>query len=503
MLSDFIYILPEAILALTLAFVIAAEVTYHGEQVRLVTITAIVGLAGALVQTLIGYQRGSVEIFGHSLVIDGLTFFFRLLFIGLGGFAIAISTFGKEIGRARRSEYCALVLAGVLAMSLSASATDLVLAFLSLQFVNLICSFAAGYRKNSVLSTEAGVKYLLLSVVCGALFLYGVAVLFSWTQTLNLYEIHRLLLKTPLSREAGLSVFVLTFLALVFQIGGFPMHFWAPDVLEGAPTSASPLVALGPRLAGFAVALRYLVFVFAQPSLVRGQWLALGSVDWPTIVAFMACITSCAGSLLALRQNSAKRMMGCLLVAETGQLMIGLLVLDESAISALLFNLTIELFAVCGVFFVLSLFYESLKSDRFEDLKGVLHRAVPETMALVIFLFSITGLPPGPSFFGKFALIDAAVRHGRLVLALSTIVSMGVSVAAVARLCFAMTGGQQARIGTPSLFVGTDGTRTSGVRSVLRRRAMLVALAGPMLLMSLFSQWVLNWAGKSLALILW
>jgi proton-translocating NADH-quinone oxidoreductase chain N len=503
-LSDFVHILPESILALTLAFVIAAEVTYHGEQVRLVTITAVTGLAGAFMQTLIAYQRGSVEIFGHSLVVDGFSFFFRLFFIALGIFAIAIGTFGHEIGKSRRSEYCALVLAGVLAMCLSASATDLILAFLCLQLINLIAAFVAGYRKGSILSTEAAVKYLLLSVVGGAMFLYGLAILFSWTQSLNLYEIHRVLLKTPMPAEAGLAVFVLTFLALAFQVGGFPAHFWAPDVLEGAPTPASPFLALGPRVAGFAVALRYLIFVFAQPALAQGQWQALGSVDWPAIVALMAGITSCVGSLLALRQTSAKRMMGCLLVAETGQLMIGLLILDETTISALLFNLVIELFAISGVFYVLSLFYEKLRSDRFEDLKGVLHRAVPETMALVIFLFSITGLPPGPSFFGKFALIDAAVRHGRILLATTTIISIGVSVAAVARLCFAMTGGQPARVGTPPLFAATRGAAgIGGMGALVRRRGMLIALVGPMLLMSIFSQWVLNWAGKSLALILW
>lgn len=494
-MREFVAILPEVILALTLAFVVAAEITYHGERVRLVSATALTGLAAAFFQTVITYRLGALQAFGGTLSIDGLSLFFKLLFIILAGLAVITSTQTREIPRERQTEYLSLILASTLAMSLAASSADLLLAFLSLQFMNILAYFLAGYGKRSELSAEAAVKYMAFCSIAGALLLYGFAFLFSSAHTFNIYDIHKALVASPLSRESMLAIFMLLFLALSFQFGAFPMYLWAPDVLEGAPTPSSAFLSFGTRAAGFAIALRFLIVMFAQPGSLEGQWQVLGALDWTRVVALVAGITMLVGSLLAVRQKAAKRMVGCLVVAETGFLLMGLLVLDQVGVAALLYNLVVELFALMGTFYVLAFFFDELQSDRLEDLKGMLGRAVPECICLVLFLLCLIGLPPMPGFIGKFALIGAVVRHQWPVLAIVAILSMTLSTAAVARLAYHLIGDFRAFVET-----GASGSIIAANR---QRQAFLLGMIIPMLMVGVFAEFVLNWAGKSLGFILW
>jgi NADH-quinone oxidoreductase subunit N len=494
-MREFVLILPEVILALTLAFVIAAEITYHGEQVRLVAATTLIGLAAAFVQTLITYQYGATQLFDHALSIDGLSLFFKLIFITLAALGVFTVLQTREIPKVRQTEYLALLLASTLGMSLAAASADVLLAFLSLQFVNILAYFLAGYGKRSVLSAEAAVKYMTFCSVAAALLLYGLAILFSSTHAFNIYEIHHALVASPLSRDSMLAIFMLIFLAFSFQIGAFPMYLWTPDVLEGAPTPASAFLSFGSRAAGFAVALRFLIVIFAQPGKIEGQWQVLGEVDWTRIVALVSGLTMVVGSLLAIRQKAAKRMVGCLVVAESGFLLMGLLVLDQVGVAALLYNLVIELFALMGTYYVLAFFYDELQSDRLEDLRGLLGRAVPECICLVLFLLCLIGLPPMPGFLGKFTLIGAVVRHQWPVLAIVAILSMTLSTVAVARLAYHLIGDYRKYVET-----GSPGSHIPPSR---QRQAFLVGLIVPMMMVGVFAEFVLNWAGKSLGFILW
>lgn len=489
-MKEFFLILPEICLALTLACVIAGEITYSGEQVRLIGATALLGLSGAFIQTIISYGYGPAMVFGGVLSIDGFSLFFKLLFMILGIIAIFSVSLSKEIAQSRRTEYFALILSSILAMSLVASAADMVLAFLSFLFMNIISFFLAAYGQRSVLSTEAAVKYLAFGGVANALLLYAFAILFASTHTLNIYEIHKALVLAPLSLPVMLVVFILCFLSLSFQMGTFPMYILVPDVLEGAPTPVSAFLSVGPRAAGFAFATRLLIVVFAQPTAVAGRWQVLGEVNWTEIVSVVSGLTMLVGSLLAFRQKGAKRLVSDLVVAESGFLLMGLLVLDEVGIAALLYNLVVELFALTGTFYVLAFLYDELKSDRLSAMRGMFRRAVPECICLVIFLLCLVGSPPMPGFIGKFTLIGAAIRHQRLALAMVAIVSMVLSTAAVARLSYHLIGHFRESSSSP--------VAESGWRKML-----LAALVIPMALVGVFANFVLGWAGQSLGFIFW
>ncbi|MDR3607467.1 MAG: NADH-quinone oxidoreductase subunit N [Oligoflexia bacterium] len=490
-MREFVLILPEVILAVTLAFVVVAELTYHGEQLRFVTVSTLLGLVAAFVQTFTTYRHVPVAVFSGAVSIDGVSLFFKLLSIALAGLSIVAASHSEEIPPGRRTEFSALVLAATLAMCLAASASDMLLIFLSLQLLNIVVFFIAGYGKRSLFSIEAGVKYLIFSGVAGVLLLYGLAVLFSITHSLNIYEAHRAFMVASVPRTQVLIIFMLIFLSLGSQVAGFPMYLWAPDVLEGAPTPASGFIVVATRMTGFAIAIRFLIGVFAQSSLTNGNWEIVGDFNWPTIVAVVSGITMLVGSFLALRQNRAKRMVGCLAITQSGFLLLGILVLDQVGVAALLYNLVIELFAFVGIFYILSYFYEQLHSDNLNDLRGMLNQSVPECICLVLFLLCLVGMPPAPGFIGKFTLIGAIVRHQWWGLATLAILSSALSTVAIARLAFHLIG---------------DATLLKKFQSESRsfeRKAFLVVLLVPMLLAGLFANSVLNWAGKSLSYILW
>ena len=482
--------MPEIFLVLTLTLVIIGEITYFGEQVRLSIGTTLLGLAAAFVQTLFIYEAGAKQVFGGSLSIDGFSLFFKLFFIFLAILSVVLVSQSEEITSSRRSEYCALILASTLAMCLVTSAADFVLIFLSLLFLNVMNYFLSAYGWRSILSTEAAVKYLAFGSVALALLLYAFAILFAYTHTLNLYQMHQALVAHPLPFQVMLVVFVLSLLAFSFQMGSFPMSLVTPDILEGSPTPVSAFLSLGARAAGFAIAIRFFIVVFAKPGDAPGQWSVLGALNWTEIISFLAALTMLVGSLLSFRQKGAKRLVGYLVVADTGYMLLGLLVLDEVGIAALLYHLVIELFALMGSFYVLAYFYDELKTDRLVDLKGMLKRAVPECICLILFLFCLVGSPPTPGFIGKFALIGVAIRHHHLVLAWIGMISMVIATGSVLRLAFHLVGDFKDAVGSP-------------LKSQISRKAILTLLIVPLVFVGIFADFVLRWAGQSLGFIFW
>jgi len=489
-LKEFLLLLPELFLLLTLAGIIIGEIGYRGEKIRLTSATALIGLVGAFVQTLLTYQYGATQIFHGAVAVDGLALFFKLFFILLALLTIGTSVRAKEIAAEKRAEYYGLVIASTIAMCFVASASDLLLVFLSLQLMNVLSYFLAALGKKSSYSAEAAIKKMAFGSLAAVLLLYGIGILFAYTRVLNIQEMHKVLTAAPLAKDIGAVVFMLIFLALSFQIGAFPMHLWAPDVLEGAPTPASAFISVGSRAAGFALALRFFIIVFAQPVLSEGEWTPLGGFDWTKVVALISGLTMVIGSLLAFRQVGAKRLVACLVVAQTGFLLMGLLVLDRIGIASLLYNLVIELFALVGVFYVISFFVDELNSDRLEDLKGMLAKRVPESIALILFLACLVGVPPLPGFIGKFTLIGAVISHQWYSLAAIAIIAIAIGTIATARLAFSLVGDFRKQ---KEELILPDTART----------VSLLLLFIPMLLAGVFAQTLLSWAVQSLNFVIW
>jgi NADH-quinone oxidoreductase subunit N len=370
-------------------------------------------------------------------------------------------------------------------MDLAAASNNLLLSAVCLVGTNVLLHLLSGFGVRSAFSAEAAVKHLVFTSVAAALFFYGCALVFGATGTLNLTEMHASLLERPLPPSVAVTVFTVFFLAICSQLAAFPMHFWAADVLEGAPTPVSAFVSVGSPALGIAIGTRLLVSLFVR-SVGDGAWEPMGVEKWPEVLGWVAGGSMAVGTLLALRQSGAKRLVGSLVVAQTGFLLIGLLELDRVGLAALLYGLLVELFAVLGCFYLIGFFQDRLGSDRLQDWKGMLRRSLLEVLALVFFLGSLVGAPPFPSFIAKFALVGAALEQQRFLLATVAIGSWGLSWVAVTRIVFVLVGD----------FRGSG--YSASVWKVSRRVDLLLFFL-PLVLLGLFADRAMLWARGALS----
>ena len=490
-MNTFISLLPEVILALTCVALIVAELTYHKEKIRTVLGIGLLGLSAALAEVLLLQSAVPVKFFDDMLVLDGVAIFFKLFSIVTAMLVLIVASQSKQIPEGRRTEFFVFTIGSCLSMCLVASSVHLMASFVALQMMNTIHFFVAAYSKDRAATTEAAVKYFIMSAFASVLYLFACAILFQHAQTLDLALVPVALTNQPLPPQAAVLVFVLFFLSISFYIGAFPMHFWMADTLEGAPTPSSVLLSLGVPAMGFVVALRWFLVFFQHPGM-PAPVPPFGAFAWAEWVAVASAATMLIGALMAFRQTSAKRMLAFLIVSHSGHLLMSLLSLNERGVGALLYSLLVDLFSLVGVFFVLSALSDRLQTDNLKKLQGSLARAVPEWACLLIFLACFLGFPPLPGFIGRMALIGAVHDQGWHLLTLVAVGSSVLAIASFAKLAYSLCG------------KFTDTAMSAPVQlTTSSQRLVLFSLLLPVVWLIVFADAIFQWAGESIQTILW
>ncbi len=488
-MKELVFLLPEIYLVITALALVVNEVSYHGEHVRVLHATALLGIAGALLQVFVNYTFVP-ELYLQSLLVhDAFTLFFQIIFLLAAGITVYASKKSQEIYIENRSEFCAMVLGISALLMLAASSAHLLLTFCSLQGALVLGYLLIAQKKQSHHATSAAVKKMGMATLFLLFVGFGTLILFATTKTLHIYDIHKLMMTAELPDKTLTVAFTLLFLGIGAQMCLFPNHLWGADAYEGASTAASGFLSVVLRASGFAVLLRLVIVIFSKNSEFPGVWTPATPFDWRWMIASVSGLSLISGALLAYSQVHARKLFASLIVTQTGFLMLGLLTLDEVGFSSLLFNIAAEVFAVLGAYAALSYFIDRVESDRFENLNGAVARSVPEGLCLIFFLLSWVGLPPFPGFIGKVTLISAAVRHGWNIVAIVAVFSSLLCTMAMARFIFQLMSDFK-KDAVPLIPNGGH-------------RVMLLALMVPLLLMSVFSEWLLQFAGQSVQLIFW
>ncbi|MEN9722927.1 MAG: NADH-quinone oxidoreductase chain dehydrogenase chain chain [Pseudomonadota bacterium] len=491
-MSSFAQLLPEAYLFATVLGLILGESANFGEKLRLVLPTSLLGIAGAAIQTVLAYQGGPAEFFGGTIVLDGFALFFKLAFLVLAAIVVCSACLGEEIAEGLRAEFCAILLLGTIALMVAASATSLFVILIALQLAGGCGYFLAGFNRDASGASKAALKWFFCSLFSGAFLLFGFLALFVLAGTANVQEIHHQLASHGVSSTVALFSFAVVFLGLSLPLFVFPSQFWVPEVLEEANSPAGAYLVLGLRAGAFAVATRIWVAVFSVPGASGGVWAPLSGWDWTAWIALSAGLTMILPALLAIRQTHAKRLLACMAVAQSGFLLLGLLVLEEVGFAAVLFNLLVDLLAFGGLLFVLSLCMGRGRSAELKDLRGALRGRPWEAVLFVVFFVAWLGIPPFAGAIGRFALIGAAVRREWFTLAFLSLLAMALSVGAAGRLMLSLLhlGGE-----LPSSH--SEG----GIELSSERRGFLLALLIPLVGATVFANSLLQWAGQSLKFI--
>lgn len=368
---------------------------------------AIGGLILALVVTasLLGSQGA---LFSGMLVVDPFALYFKIIACLATGLVILSSIAFMKTKTPYRGEFYSLLLLATLAIALLAGASDLVMIYLSLEFLSLTSYVLVGYLRGDPKSSEGGIKYFLYGAVTSAMMLYGISLLYGITGSTNLAEIGTALL-VPASPAASTPWLILP--AVIFMLAGFgfkislvPFHQWTPDAYEGAPTPIAAFLSVGPKAAGFAVLIR--VFLTALPAY---------QIDWLAILAGISLVSMTFGNLVAIQQTNIKRMLAYSSIAQVGYILLGVVAAGPGTvgITGVLLFILAYLFTNLGAFVAVVAFSHVTGSDQIADYAGLIRRAPLLAAALVVFFMSLAGIPPTGGFLGKLFVFGAVIQMGQ------------------------------------------------------------------------------------------
>ena len=402
-------ILPQISLVVLALIVLAYDLVLRdGEKRGLGWLTA-GGLMLVLVITLVFSRPGeeSVQIWGGMLRHDWLSFSFTVLFI-FG--AAATSLFAMEMkSLGQKGEFYLLLLVSTMGMSLMASSADLVMLFLAIETTSIPLYILAGFYKQDNKSTEAGYKYFLFGAMTSAVMLYGFSLIYGFTGTTDIYSITEMVVSGEVALPLAIGTLILVMVGFGFKISVVPFHFWAPDVYEGAPTPVAGFLSTASKAAGFAVLMRVLLTVYADPDLIP---------YWVIVVAALSVFSMTLGNALALPQKNIKRLLAYSSIAHAGYALIGVAALSELGITSVVFYLAVYVVTNLAAFGGVAAFWRISGSDQISDYAALSRRSPKLALIMLVTFLSLAGMPPLGGFVAKFFVFAAAVNAGLVWLAI-------------------------------------------------------------------------------------
>jgi NADH-quinone oxidoreductase subunit N len=428
--ADLAWWRPELILCGTFLAALLADLLVRGRRPAVPFAVSVFGLVTAGAYAAAALEPGSRTIMGDLVVVDSLAAYFRLLFIFIGLVVVLFSYTAEEImgrNRENKGEFFALTVLMTAAMCVMAEAKDLLMLFLSMEGVGIISYVMAGYMRTSLRSTEAALKYVIFGAVSSAIMLYGLSLLYGMTGSMQFAGI-RAGLAAGVDPFGLLVAVILVIAGMSYKIAAVPFHYWAPDVYEGAPTPVSALFSVGPKAAGFALMIRFFYTTLAAGPDANASAGLVAQFDWPLLMAVVSVVTMTYGNLVALRQENVKRMLAYSSIAHVGYLLMGFVLLTETGLQAILFYLLVYALMNLGAFLFVVAVNNHLKSEDLRDYVGLGFRAPWAGAMMVVFLASLTGVPPFAGFVGKWYLFIAVLDKQwfwlAIIAAINSVVSL-------------------------------------------------------------------------------
>nr|WP_319250391.1 NADH-quinone oxidoreductase subunit NuoN [uncultured Celeribacter sp.] len=409
--TDFSIVLPEVLLAIYgLAALLFAVYTGKDKMAGLVTwATAAVFLVLALFIGLGG--EGSREAFNGMFIDDAFSRFGKVGVL-LAGAAVLVMSFDFMQKRGvAKFEYPILVLFSTVGMMVMVSAGDLMALYLGLELMSLSLYVIASFRRDSVKSTEAGLKYFVLGSLSSGLLLYGSSLVYGFAGTTSFAGIVSVVqTDVPVGVLFGL-IFIMT--GLAFKVSAVPFHMWTPDVYEGAPTPTTAFFATAPKLAAMGLFARVLHDAFGN---ITG--------DWQQVLAVIAVASMFLGSIAGIGQTNIKRLMAYSSIAHMGFALMGLAAGNAEGVQAALVYMTIYVVMNIGTFaFILTMERDGQPVTDLSSLNLYWRTSPTKALAVLVLMFSLAGVPPMLGFFGKLYVLQAAWGAGLVYLAVLGVIA--------------------------------------------------------------------------------
>ena len=411
-MQTIIYILPELFLSLAIMSLLMVG-AFIKKSFKLVNLLTIFSLIFAII-LLLNQPSEIIKIFHESYIIDRLSIFMKVLTLLFCLFVLLSSKDYVKSISIDKIEYPIIILASTLGMILMISSYDLIVFYLGLELQSLGLYILSSFRRDDEKSTEAGLKYFVLSALASGLLLYGCSLIYGFTGSTN-FEV----ISANLDGSNTGAVFGIVFIivGLAFKVSAVPFHMWTPDVYEGSPTSVTSFFALVPKIAALAVFIRFMYVPFIN---VINQW--------QIIIVFLSIASMILGAVAAIGQNNIKRLMAYSSIGHMGYALAGLATGTNAGIQSTIIYLTIYLVMNLGAFgCIFMMKRENVFYENINELSGLSKNHPVLSLSFLIILFSLAGIPPLAGFFAKFYVFMSVIEVKMYALAVIGLVTTVVS----------------------------------------------------------------------------
>ncbi|MBN9535708.1 MAG: NADH-quinone oxidoreductase subunit NuoN [Alphaproteobacteria bacterium] len=397
-LESWVLARPEIFLAAATGLLLIYGVVRGEVATPFVSVATSLALLVTAALLFMPYREGTA--FASLFIVDRLTTTMKALVLVGSAIAILMSRAYFEQVKAWRFEYPLLVALATLGMMLMISANDLMALYVGLELQSLALYVIAAFQRDSERSTEAGVKYFVLGSVASGMLLFGASLIYGFCGGTAFVQISRALLDGR-GAEIGTTIgLVFVVAGLAFKVSAVPFHMWTPDVYEGAPTPVTALFAVAPKIAAMSLLVSVLMGPF-KPLFVQ----------WQQIIVVASVLSMALGAFAALRQQNIKRLMAYSSIGNVGYVLLGLASGSVKGIEAVVFYLAIYLVMTLGVFAtILMMKRRGVMLENISDFAGLARNQPMMAFAMLIFMFSLAGIPPLAGFWGKLYIFIAAVE---------------------------------------------------------------------------------------------
>ncbi|MDK3016208.1 NADH-quinone oxidoreductase subunit NuoN [Pseudodonghicola flavimaris] len=456
--ADLTVILPEIVLALFALLALVAAV-YTGKDKLGPTLVWVTAALMLLLGLWIGTApAGTQEAFGGMFINDGFARFAKVVILLSAALVLVMSQEYMSRRGILRFEYPVLVALGVVGMLVMVSAGDLMTLYMGLELQSLALYVVAALRRDSVKSTEAGLKYFVLGALSSGLLLYGASLVYGYAGTTLFSGI----IQTAQHGEVSIGLlFGLVFLisGLAFKVSAVPFHMWTPDVYEGSPTPVTVFFATAPKMAAMGMLARLLFDAFGN-----------AIPDWSQVIAVLSLLSMFVGSVAAIGQRDIKRLMAYSSITHMGFALMGLASGTVFGVQSMLIYMAIYVTMNIGTFaFILMMEKDGKPVTDINALNMYSKREPGKALAMLVLMFSMAGVPPMLGFFGKFYVLRAAYEGGLAWLAIAGVVASVIAAFYYLRIVYFM-------------YFGKDGeeldTHRSPVLWLLLTASAVVMVAG-------------------------
>ncbi len=407
-------ILPEIFISLSIMFLLVLGVFKKNSSKLIFNLSLLVFLITGIITINETFSVSRIVLFNESIIVDYMSSLMKIITLSGGFIVLVISSSYLKIFKLHNIEYPILILSSVLGMMIMISSNDLIVFYMGLELQSLALYVLATYNRDQLKSSEAGLKYFVLSALSSGLLLYGCSLVYGFSGSTNFDVISK-----QLSSEDYVLTFGIVFIlvGLAFKISAVPFHMWAPDVYEGSPTTVTLFFTIVPKIAALTVFIRFLYVPF------------LNLLDqWQMIIVFLSIASMLFGAIAAIGQTNLKRLIAYSSIGHVGYTLAGLATVSNQGIQSSIIYISIYVVMNLALFScLLMLRRKDQYFEDIEDLSGLSKNHPLLSLCLLVILFSLAGIPPLAGFFAKFYIFTSVIEQSMYFLAivglLSTVVA--------------------------------------------------------------------------------